>query len=205
MGTRSRPSLWVTAVVLESGLVGLAYLLGWFFASMPKWCLVPCTQLLDHVRSAAWGVLATMPLLGGFFVLERSKWKPLVEVRTIVVEVTRRLCAGRPWWQIALLAIAAGIGEELLFRGWLQCMLVGWLGETFWGTAAAVVTTGLVFGMFHAVTRLYFVLAALVGMYLGALFVGAGQLLAPVTAHALYDFVALMWLSREAVCERNDP
>jgi membrane protease YdiL (CAAX protease family) len=34
------------------------------------------------------------------------------------------------------------------------------------------------------------------GLYLGILFQLTGNLLAPVVAHATYDFVALLWVSR---------
>ena len=39
-------------------------------------------------------------------------------------------------------------------------------------------------------------LAAVVGAYLGALFVASGNLLVPILAHALYDLVALVVLTR---------
>jgi uncharacterized protein len=48
----------------------------------------------------------------------------------------------------------------------------------------------------HWITRTYALLAALVGLYLGGLWLWTGNLLVPIVAHALYDFVALIWILR---------
>ena len=47
-------------------------------------------------------------------------------------------------------------------------------------------------------TRPYAVVAGLVGVYLGWLQMVSGHLLAPIVAHATYDFVALMYLLKWA-------
>jgi membrane protease YdiL (CAAX protease family) len=79
----------------------------------------------------------------------------------------------------------------MLFRGVLQQAFGNWL--PVWGAIAAA---ALLFGLLHAVTTTYAVLAALVGAYLGWLYFLTGNLLAPIVAHALYDFVALVYLTR---------
>jgi predicted enzyme related to lactoylglutathione lyase len=92
---------------------------------------------------------------------------------------------------LALLAALAGIGEETLFRGVLQ----PWLAAAIpvW---PAVLITGVVFGALHPVSPTYVLLAGLAGAYFGALLVLTGNLLAPIVAHAGYDFVALLVLAR---------
>ena len=57
-----------------------------------------------------------------------------------------------------------------------------------------MIVLSLLFGLAHALTRTYAVLATLVGFYLGFLFWLTGNLLAPILAHAVYDFVALVYL-----------
>ena len=53
------------------------------------------------------------------------------------------------------------------------------------------------FGGMHAITFSYVVLATLVGVYLGCVWLWADHnLLAIVITHALYDFIALLWLLR---------
>ncbi len=101
------------------------------------------------------------------------------------------LFAGRTAGELALVAVLAGIGEEAFFRGVLQT----WLDGRFSG-AVAIALAGAVFGAAHWLTTSYAILAALVGIYLGWLFLGSGNLLVPIVTHALYDFVALCILVR---------
>jgi hypothetical protein len=84
--------------------------------------------------------------------------------------------------EIIILAAAAGIGEEVLFRGVLQPSL------GFWATSLA-------FGLLHALTPSYFVLATLMGAYLGWLQQSTENLLVPIIVHWLYD-AAAFWLLR---------
>jgi hypothetical protein len=48
----------------------------------------------------------------------------------------------------------------------------------------------------HSVSAAYALVAGAVGLYLGSLYLITQNLLAPVVAHALYDFVALLVLVR---------
>ena len=52
------------------------------------------------------------------------------------------------------------------------------------------------FGACHWINNAYAVLAALIGIHLGVLLVWSGNLVAPVAAHAFYDFVAIEFLLR---------
>jgi membrane protease YdiL (CAAX protease family) len=54
------------------------------------------------------------------------------------------------------------------------------------------------FGLAHALSKLYFAFAIAVGMFLGWLALQFNDLTAPIIAHGLYDFVALVYLSRRA-------
>uniref|UniRef100_A0A7R9ZN51 CAAX prenyl protease 2/Lysostaphin resistance protein A-like domain-containing protein n=1 Tax=Craspedostauros australis TaxID=1486917 RepID=A0A7R9ZN51_9STRA len=83
------------------------------------------------------------------------------------------------------LGMAAGFGEEMLFRGVLQYEL----GASF----AAVGWTSVLFGLLHAVTPLYAVLATLASLYFGWLYLAADNLVVPILTHGLYDVAALMY------------
>jgi membrane protease YdiL (CAAX protease family) len=52
----------------------------------------------------------------------------------------------------------------------------------------------VLFGLLHPITPTYAVLAALMGAYLGGVWLASGNLLVPIVAHALYDFIALAYL-----------
>ena len=56
----------------------------------------------------------------------------------------------------------------------------------------------LLFGLLHPITPTYVAIAALLGAYLGAVWLATGNLLTVIVAHALYDFVALVICPRPA-------
>ena len=80
------------------------------------------------------------------------------------------LFAGVGWLQLALVSLVAGVGEELFFRGVLQPTLIGWIG-----IAAGLIAASVVFGLLHAITPTYALLATAVGAYLGWLARGQRQ------------------------------
>lgn len=99
-------------------------------------------------------------------------------------DVLRPLFARIGWREVVLISMAAGIGEELLFRGVLQPLL-------------GIVPASLLFGLAHfggAATIGFAVWAAAVGGFLGWLASLGGGLLAPIVAHAGYDALALAYI-----------
>ncbi len=97
------------------------------------------------------------------------------------------------WTDLLILASIAGLSEELLFRGVIQ----PWI-ESSWGMTAGLVGSNIIFGLAHAVTPLYAVLATLVGIYLSLSldYGGDRNLLVPIVIHGLYDFLAFIALMR---------
>jgi len=81
----------------------------------------------------------------------------------------------------------------LMFRGVLQTGIAQWTTPI-----AGLVAASLIFGALHAVTRLYFALTTLVGLFLGWLLMEFHDLTIPIVAHGLYDFVALLYLTRNS-------
>ena len=47
------------------------------------------------------------------------------------------------------LAIAAGIGEEIIFRGFLINYLISWVGNDFWGITIASLSSSALFAFLH--------------------------------------------------------
>jgi membrane protease YdiL (CAAX protease family) len=91
---------------------------------------------------------------------------------------------------LLLISLAAGVGEELLFRGVAQLGIEQASGSTW----LAVAIASVMFGLVHPITKTYALLAGLIGVYFGVLVVLTGNLLVPIVAHAAYDFVALVYL-----------
>lgn len=98
------------------------------------------------------------------------------------------------WWQIAVLALAAGVCEELLFRGFLQ----PWIASLFTPSAPIVglVVASVVFGLLHYASFIYFLITAVMGLVLGLVYWLSESLLAVVVWHGVYDLIALGVLAK---------
>jgi membrane protease YdiL (CAAX protease family) len=101
-----------------------------------------------------------------------------------------------PPWGLALMALGAGVGEEALFRGWLQTWIIqqsalvpGTSPEL--AVAAGVVVASVVFGAAHSVTPSYFVFATAAGALFGIEYLDLG-LPAAAATHTIYDFIAFI-------------
>lgn len=175
------------AVLVEGGLALLAAFLAWLFH-------VPLREQLagDALQATLRGIVATLPMLAAFWMLMHVRWKSAQTLREQVGQLVSELFRKAGPAQFALIAVLAGVGEELLFRGVLQSLLVTWTGPV-----AGIAMAAVIFGLFHALSRLYFVLATIVGIYFGWLAFHFGDLIAPIVAHSLYDFIALVYLSRQ--------
>jgi uncharacterized protein len=174
------------AVIFEAGLAPLALVIGWLLGQRPlegfEWA----------ARDAAWGAVAALPMLGMFWLAWRWPAGSLAEIKKYCIEELIPVFRDCGWHDLALIALVAGIGEELLFRGTIQAALSRWLG--LWpGLAVA----SLLFGFLHPITPTYVAIATLLGAYLGAVWIATGNLLTVIIAHALYDFVALVILRLE--------
>lgn len=163
--------------------------------------LVLNTPLLSQMRLAAndiaWGVIATVPLALFLYWFSLTNNPPLRAFRNSQIEFFAKIGFEFTPLRVGLMAIAAGVSEELLFRGVLQT----WLAEIS-SVAIAIVATNLLFGILHFRTALYALIAGLVGAYLGVLYAFTDNLIAPIITHGLYDALALEY-TRRAVRDWN--
>lgn len=177
-----RESVLRLAIGFEGGLIVLALALGWLIGSPPY------AELFPRWRSVGLGLAATALPLVVFWWFAESRWRPL---RRLMLEVERivEVFSNCSYFEIALISALAGLGEEGFFRGVVQAGLSAWVHP--W---AAIIGASALFGLGHFITPAYAVAAGLFGVYLGALFFASGDLLPPIIAHALYDFIALVYL-----------
>lgn len=103
---------------------------------------------------------------------------------------------GQVWKYVSWLLVAwtsAAIGEELLFRGFLQSRLEGAFGGSRWALVAALIVQAVLFGFAHGYQGLGgVVLTASAGLVLGGVrLAGRGNLVACMLLHALIDTVSL--------------
>ncbi|SHG07237.1 hypothetical protein SAMN04487965_3256 [Microbulbifer donghaiensis] len=122
----------------------------------------------------------------------------LTRSATPVGETLRRHCADlHPLFnrfstaQIVLAAFAAGVCEELLFRGLLQ----PWLSQLS-TPLLGLLGASLVFGLLHYASFTYFAATVVVGLALGITYRVTESLLCVMTWHALYDLLAITALAR---------
>jgi len=181
------------AIVFELSLGAVALIVGWLLGHSPLSRVSSgLTQLLWF---AALGAAATVPMLLGLLASLACPFEPFVRLRRLVAELVPRLFPGAGLLELTLVSMAAGIGEELLFRGLVQDGLSRWPGDPF-GVWFGLAVASVLFGLAHPVSPLYVLLATLNGAYLGWLLIATGSLVTPVVAHATYDLLALVLVSR---------
>ncbi len=119
---------------------------------------------------------------------DRFAWARMLhnEFRHLLGPLSRR--------EIWLLAAASAIGEECLFRGALLLHLQSALPGTA-GTVLGIVGSAAVFALLHigpGVRFLPWTLSALIlGVLLGGLYVGMGDLMAPIAVHFTINLLNL--------------
>ena len=187
------------ALLFEGALAAVALALGWLLPT-PPW-----RQIHWSGPGVGWGLAACIPLLATMLVVRQLHWGPLERLNRVVDGFVTPLFAGCTILDFALISLVGGLGEELLFRGLIQPALAHWLG-----VAAGVILASLLFGAAHLITPTYAVLAAAIGAYFGYLTISADNLLVPIVAHAVYDFAALIYLTRHGsrpsgVARQSDP
>jgi membrane protease YdiL (CAAX protease family) len=166
----------------ELSLLALAALLAWFTAQ-PLF-----GDLHWNFEDALWGISATAPALAVFVYGLHSKAKPFAETRVALDRTVGLLFAQFTTAQLLVISILAGIAEEALFRAVIQSALEQPLGRN-----GALLVASIIFGCAHLLNWSYGLLSCLAGLYLGGLWLGTGNLLAPIITHALYDYLALVY------------
>lgn len=179
----------LVAGTFEGGLVLVAAALGWLLdqAPMPKIDWTP--------RGAALGTAAALPPLAFVFVCVRYPvwpWAGMVRAVDRMLVPLFRPCSAA---ELGMISLLAGLGEEMLFRGVLQDAAAGWIGGPY-GVWIALAAVSALFGLLHWITPFYALAAGLIGAYLGWMWIATGNLLVPIAAHAVYDFVALVYLAK---------
>lgn len=231
--SQSPDEVFWTAVGVETALGVIAIVLGLWWGPDARDLVPPATRdaIPALLGGLGLGVLATFPLLGLIAAVRRIDHPAIAELdRMGDLPMIRSLLKLRPV-ELFVISVCAGVGEELLFRGWLMPAIAGdkagltltgdvdavrwwatggylssvgqfsdihWAGFEAWWTSidgrwliTGWLVSSLVFGLFHPITKLYIALTAVMGLYFGALLILTGNLLIPITAHALYDAVQL--------------
>lgn len=149
---------------------------------------VPLSNIFSfEIKSLILGLSSAIPLISvGLIVLEQ-KWWISKKLKQFMIEVIMPHFAGWKIYQFVILCLIAGFSEETLFRGAMQ----GWLAEKI-GSISAILIIGVIFGLAHALTLWYAIVATATGWYLGWLMESSGNIVIPALAHGIYNMVILL-------------
>lgn len=174
----TRTKLLLVAFAIEGAVLGTALLLAhWRRMDLG---LVPD----DIVRELVIGLVATLPVAALFhFVMSDhgDRLSVIGDLKRTMLQYVRPLFLQARFVDLLLIAAAAGVSEEMLFRGVIQPQI-------------GLVPTSILFGLLHFVTLTYAVIATLMGIYIGLTFQASESLFAVIVLHTLYDLYALIYI-----------
>ena len=175
----SRSRFLTLAAWVQGGVVLVAFLIGWGIG------LDPLSLVRWDGRSLVFGLLAVAPMLGLYY------FSP--GLRKLAIDSLGESLSLCRWYDLVILAALAGVGEELLFRGVIDSGLSR-INPWF-----ALIASNVAFGLLHAMSRNYFLVTTVIGvaMHFLANATGERNLLAPIVAHGVYDYIAFYLLIRE--------
>jgi polar amino acid transport system substrate-binding protein len=153
----------------------------------------------------AWRTLASVSAAvlvgGGLFVLGAAVLLALrgthvsAEAKTLAEKLIGMMRDKPIWLSWSLIALLPAIGEELLFRGWVQSALVGaWPSRG--RMVAGVVAQAACFAIFHLLPERMPQTFAL-GLVTGLLTLATGSILPAIACHAAHNSMplAMLWLA----------
>lgn len=138
------------------------------------------------------GAAAALPMFLFFLFAVRTRIPAFQKIKQFLLDELGPRIEHGSILELFILCIFIGLGEEMLFRGVLQ----SW--ATQYGVVFAIVFTNMLFGIVHSITRLYVIVATLMGVYLSLLLVlfSPQNLLIPITTHTIYDFLCFITIMR---------
>jgi len=148
---------------------------------------IPDAQI-EQFRAVALGSLLAIATFLLFTLIYRFGGK----FAQALLNDTRRVSGifgGYSWLHLSCVAALAGVGEELLFRGFLQA----WLSNHFTITWAILIAS-VIFGLLHYLSHAYFISVTLMSIAFGVAYYMTDSLLMVMVWHGVYDFIALLVL-----------
>ncbi|MDR2705061.1 MAG: CPBP family intramembrane metalloprotease [Planctomycetaceae bacterium] len=187
------------AVLFEGGLSIVALFIGFLFG-LNLW-----SGAFFDITTVFYILGLTLPLIVCYFVLLWLPFECLKTIDRLICELFQQYMIRFSIWQIAILSVAAGLGEELLFRSLLQSGVYGAIANeatnpmgleflTDYRLMFVLIFISILFGAAHAVTTTYFFLAFIISIYLGVILILTGNIIIPISIHALYDFLVLVFI-----------
>lgn len=136
-------------------------------------------------EAIGWGLLGAAAMVLLLWIIDKFPHGPFRQVKDLgdYIRPILRNCEPIDYW---LLATLAGFCEEILFRGWGQGLLSQYVSP--W---TANLLLAIPFGLCHAISMTYIVVAGIISVFLGGLLIWTDNLLVPMITHGVYDLIAL--------------
>lgn len=189
---------------IYAGMVLVAALLATFTGCPSLFTLPATTELL--VASLVVATVLSLGVVHGGKLLERLEWyRSMATFLKRMMTDPDLLGPTLDSQKAFVIAVYSSVGEEALFRGFLQPWLIRKIGEatdapgTVPVVVLGVVAASLVFGAMHFPVvkelRPWTVFAIVAGLIFGGLAAWSGSLAAPVLAHLLINWLNLKRLA----------
>lgn len=173
-----RHKVLLVAVLMEGGALAAALLLAEYFDI--DFFPLSLNPVQDVLIGTAGAVVPFILFL--LTISEKARKLPLLgSLRETVLVQVREFFLHTKLVDLVLISLIAGFAEEMLFRGVLQARY-------------GIIAASAVFGLLHCVSPAYFIVATLMGLYIGGAFILSGNLLVPIQMHFIYDLAALAYL-----------
>lgn len=179
---KKRDQRFALILLSQLAIVAVGMFLIWVFSVQ-----IPGAHI-ERLNAVAIGTLLAIVTFLLFAVIYRFGGK----FAQALLNDTRRVSgifSGYSWVHLACVAALAGVGEELLFRGFLQT----WLSNHFTITWAILIAS-IIFGLLHYLSHAYFISVTLMSVAFGVTYYIMDSLLMVMVWHAVYDFIALVVL-----------
>lgn len=182
MPKRAQQKRSLLGLAFQAGIVVLGLIPLWLF-DIPL-----ATEGLSVPAYLAWGTAAGVITYGVLLLLSLTD---LLSSDTLQKHLRdlHRFVRSQSWPVLIGLAILAGVGEELLFRGVIQ----GWVSE-YLGNIVGILAGGVIFGLAHALSRAYFTVATALGVVFGVAYAITDSIQLVMVWHGVYDLVVIFIL-----------
>lgn len=142
------------------------------------------------------GIFATIPLLLFGIIINQFQFYVCIQKLNYLTRMSVLFIFGNDFRPVTvgisalLVAIVAGVGEEMFFRAIVQEEMSKLTSESI-GVCVSV----LLFGLVHALHPIYAILASLAGGYFSLLYIVCGRsIIVPAIAHSIYDWIIFMYI-----------
>jgi len=190
-----RDKRFLSMCMVELGLGLVAIVVGWIIGFDPRSLVPDWRDWYSIGEGLVVGCVAGVVLVFVMLILALVPLRSIQSLNEHAERQLRLLLSGLSVAQLIAVSLAAGVGEELLFRGLVMQWLIGDMQScTTQSLIFGIIVSALVFGLAHPMSIAYVVFAFFMGLAMGVLHWYFQNLLVPIVAHWVYDAIMMVWL-----------